>query len=262
MPRLSIVTINYNNLEGLKRTIDSVISQSYDDFEFILIDGLSVDGSLEYIQQINFSKLSHVISEKDSGIYEAMNKGLRLSCGEYIQFLNSGDLLLSTNTLYEVSEVFKKNPVIDFFYSDVINLKTQKVHYYPTDLTFNYFYQNTINHQSTFFKRDLFLMYGNYNENYKIVSDWEFYLKILFLQRCTYLHIKYPLIKFDYCQGISTSKYFFNLIQEERSQVLEKYFPYFIQDYKRYNEIESSTTFKLIKKILKFRHIFKKMSVW
>ena len=110
MPRLSIVTINYNNLEGLKRTIDSVISQSYDDFEFILIDGLSVDGSLEYIQQINFSKLSHVISEKDSGIYEAMNKGLRLSCGEYIQFLNSGDLLLSTNTLYEVSEVFKKKP--------------------------------------------------------------------------------------------------------------------------------------------------------
>jgi glycosyltransferase involved in cell wall biosynthesis len=91
--KLSIITINYNNSIGLKKTIESVVSQSCSEFEFIVIDGGSQDVSKEIIE-LHQSKINYWVSEKDKGIYHAMNKGIRASSGEYILFLNSGDVLL------------------------------------------------------------------------------------------------------------------------------------------------------------------------
>ena len=95
---LSIITINYNNRDGLQKTIDSVISQSFNDYEWIVIDGDSNDGSREIIEQY-CDRFAYWCSEPDSGIYNAINKGLSHATGEYVQFLNSGDWLYSDNIL-------------------------------------------------------------------------------------------------------------------------------------------------------------------
>ncbi|HMK06596.1 MAG TPA: glycosyltransferase, partial [Flavobacterium sp.] len=98
MAKISIITINYNESEGLKKTIESVISQTFRDYEFIVIDGNSSDGSKDVIAQYN-DKITYALSEPDSGIYNAMNKGIRAAKGDYVFFLNSGDRFLETHTL-------------------------------------------------------------------------------------------------------------------------------------------------------------------
>src|SRR5258705_4030466 len=92
MPRLSIITINYNNLTGLQKTMESVFTQSFADYEYIIIDGCSTDGSKEYIEHYG-SRLAYRVSEKDKGVYDAMNKGIVRAKGEYLLMLNSGDYL-------------------------------------------------------------------------------------------------------------------------------------------------------------------------
>ena len=101
MPQLSIITINYNNLAGLQKTFESVFNQTFQDFEYIVIDGGSTDGSKELIEQYH-DKIDYWVSEPDSGIYNAMNKGIVRANGEYLQFLNSGDSLLGENILKNV----------------------------------------------------------------------------------------------------------------------------------------------------------------
>src|SRR6478735_1115877 len=96
--QLSIITINYNNLQGLQKTIESVVSQSFKDFEYIIIDGGSTDGSKVLIEKYSES-ITYWVSEKDNGIYPAMNKGIQVANGEYLLFLNSGDWFYENTTL-------------------------------------------------------------------------------------------------------------------------------------------------------------------
>lgn len=257
---LTIITINYNNFNGLKKTIKSVLSQNFNDFEYIIIDGGSTDGSKELIENVS-DRLSYWISEKDTGIYNAMNKGINSSTGNYIQFLNSGDALANKNVLEYISKnIYDTNSQFDFYYTDVINQQNKKIHYYPTQLTFRHFFDLTINHQATFFKKELFEKYGNYSEHYKIVSDWEFYMKILFLQNATYLHLPEPAVLFDFSDGISTSSNFTTLMNNERSDVFKKHFINIIDDYAFFKNIELSNTWKFIQKInkIKSKFLFKK----
>ena len=111
---LSIITINYNNLEGLKKTIESVCSQTYRDYEWIVIDGGSTDGSRELIEE-NKSHIHYWVSEPDNGIYHAMNKGIAQAKGDYCQFLNSGDYYIAPNTL---QQVFSHDELADVNYGD------------------------------------------------------------------------------------------------------------------------------------------------
>src|ERR1700761_3218970 len=114
--RLSVITINYNNSAGLKRTIESIVSQDFADFEYIVIDGASTDGSAEVIKQYE-SQISYWVSEPDSGIYDAMNKGVRQAKGEYLLMINSGDLLVNNKVL---DTVFKLNELKDIVYGNVL----------------------------------------------------------------------------------------------------------------------------------------------
>jgi glycosyltransferase involved in cell wall biosynthesis len=243
--KFSIITINLNNLSGLIKTCDSVFKQQWVDYEFIVIDGGSTDGSIEFLIRNN-SKITFWISEPDEGIYNAMNKGIKKCCGEYVQFLNSGDCLAGFSVLSQLSVFITLNSGADFYYSDVIDDKTKNIICFPRVLSFNYFFQSTINHQSTFFKRELFVSYGGYSECYKIVSDWEYFLKLLFLHSCSYRFVGFPTVSFDFENGISTSNASIELIEVERKQVLHELFPYFIADYYYLNSILNSRTFKLI----------------
>jgi glycosyltransferase involved in cell wall biosynthesis len=112
-PKISIITINYNNREGLERTFDSVFSQNYTNFEYIVIDGASNDGSKELIDQFS-DKITFWVSEPDKGIYNAMNKGIDQVNGEYVFFLNSGDVFLDSNSLEKVSEELHTDDIISF----------------------------------------------------------------------------------------------------------------------------------------------------
>lgn len=174
--KLSIITINYNNRDGLKTTIDSIVSQSFKDFEWIVIDGGSTDGSRELIEQYA-DHFAYWVSETDKGVYNAMNKGIVLAKGEFINFMNSGDGFASPTIL---EEIFSTSHTADVLYGymmrggldgEVNNLSMMK-----PNLTWIDLYQDGLPHQATFIKRSLFDQFGLYDENLRAVSDWKFFV--------------------------------------------------------------------------------------
>ena len=221
--QLSIITINYNDSIGLKKTMESIKAQSYKDFEHIVIDGNSNDDSLEVIKSYNYNNLKY-ISEPDSGIYNAMNKGIKRSQGKYLLFLNSGDVLENKNVVMSVL------PYLDKAYSILSgNLifdeeKGRRLREHPNEISFSYLVGNAISHPSTFIKQELFSKYGNYDENFKIVSDWAFFLKALGLNNETYFKIPVTISVFD-TKGISSKEENYEAVYSERRQVLELFFP-------------------------------------
>jgi len=173
---LSIITINLNNREGLRRTIESVLSQTFKDFEYLIIDGGSTDGSKELIKEFE-KDLTFTVSEPDSGIYSAMNKGIKKAKGDYLQFLNSGDCLAGNSVL---EELFRNELPEGVIYTDGFTLDKQgnkKPINLPPELDQLYLIDHSIIHAGSFLFHELFNETGLYNEEYKIISDTEFFLK-------------------------------------------------------------------------------------
>ena len=225
MLKLSIITINYNNLEGLKRTVESVVNQTWQEFEYIFIDGGSSDGSVEYIESQR-EHFDYWVSEPDTGIYNAMNKGIVKATGEYLLFLNSGDHFYSTHILTENHHHLKN---FDLIYFDLIHVGAtfSKVVSYPCELVFSDLVFDTLPHQATFIKKKMFDDFGLYDESLKIVSDWKFFILALFKQHCSYQKVNTTLVVF-YLDGLSSSIDY----SAENSQVLQSNFPTFYDDYK------------------------------
>lgn len=217
---LSIVTINYNNLSGLQKTIDSVLSQSFEDFEWIVIDGDSTDGSKELLEQYQ-EHFAYWCSVPDKGIYNAINKGLSHAAGEYVQFLNSGDWLYDSTSLEKAFAQFDSK--YDIYYGDMIQVNDdgkENPIIYPNELGFLFFPYNNICHQATFYKRSLFDN-NPYDESFSIVSDWAMNLKLLFEGR-TFKHINQYVVFYDN-QGKSSAAD--NKHHIERTSAFEKYVP-------------------------------------
>lgn len=244
--KLSIITINYNNRDGLKRTIESVISQTFKDLEWIVIDGGSKDGSKELIEHYS-EHFSYWVSEPDNGIYNAMNKGIRVAKGDYIQFLNSGDSLHNPHSL---SFVFSNKINADILYGDLYltnGISETKLEY-PDTLSLKFFYDNTLCHNSTFIKRQL-LLDEPYEESLKIVSDWEFFIKQALHNR-SFLHINTTIIRYD-TTGISSLND--QLVKEERAKVINDLIPeMLIQDFKKMDEMENTLSNGQVQKVLKY----------
>jgi acetyltransferase-like isoleucine patch superfamily enzyme len=217
--KLSIITINFNNLTGLKRTVDSVFSQTWKEFEYIIIDGGSTDGSEKFIEE-NGHKLTFWRSEPDRGIYHAMNKGVLASTGEYCLFLNSGDELASLIAL-ENCIAHLNNADLITFDLNYRGTKDEKSDF-PEIISFEYFRGNSLGHPSTFIKRKLFELL-NYDEKLKIVSDWKFFILAIFKYNASYKKVNSVLSTF-YCDGISSDPKNKETIHVEFQLVLEKYF--------------------------------------
>ena len=226
--KLSIITVNLNNKYGLQKTIDSVISQTYRDFEWIIIDGGSTDGSKELIDKYS-NYISYWVSEPDKGIYNAMNKGIKQAHGEYLQFLNSGDIYFEDNTLKQVVK-FLINEDIVYGYAVIKNNNTKKRVNIRHEIISCYdLTRNTINHQCAFIKKKLFDIFGLYDENYKIVSDWKFFFDVIAIQKCSTKHINLDIIIYD-TTGISQTNSI--EMENERREILRLYLPeYAIDDY-------------------------------
>jgi glycosyltransferase involved in cell wall biosynthesis len=220
--KLSIITINYNNDHGLQKTILSVVNQNFKDFEYIVIDGGSSDGSKETIVD-NSSRMTYWVSEKDNGIYHAMNKGIKNATGEYCLFLNSGDYLVDKNVL---SHLFANKLTKDIVYGDMKinkgngNLELGRM---PNRMGIYQLYRDTLWHPVSFIKRDLFSKYGDYDESFKIVADYEFFVKTILFYKVSTQHISQFISVFD-SSGISSHVNNKNEILRERSKVQEKYF--------------------------------------
>ncbi|MCL2792948.1 MAG: glycosyltransferase [Spirochaetaceae bacterium] len=193
--KLSIITINKNNFEGLEKTIVSVIGQTYSDFEYIIIDGASTDGSIDIIKKYS-DKINYWVSEADPGIYNAMNKGIRIAKGEFCLFLNSGDSLISSDTLINVFNEISSLPTSDIYYSDRINSDGQ-IFRFPKSLTTSYLIEDVISHQNSLIKRALFYEHEFYNENLKLASDREFFLNEMWKYKSKFTYIKTNISIFD-----------------------------------------------------------------
>jgi len=193
--KVSVITINYNNAQGLQKTVDSVISQTFKDYEFIVIDGCSTDGSVDIIKK-NEGKISYWVSEKDGGIYNAQNKGAKKATGEYCLFLNSGDCLAEETTLENVVKQLDK----DIVYGDlwIENAKGERTKVGSPDVLGVYHFMiSTLWHPCSLIKRSLFEKYGYYNESFKITGDYEFFIRVILKNKVSYRHISVPISIFD-----------------------------------------------------------------
>jgi glycosyltransferase involved in cell wall biosynthesis len=214
---LSIITINYNNLEGLRKTMPSVIEQTYKNIEYIVIDGGSTDGSKAYIERY-LQDLAYFVSEPDQGIYDAMNKGIDHANGDYLLFLNSGDYFVSVKVL---SEFIAKQPTEQIVYGNIQKIINDKIEVFemPEIDTLVSGLRNSLIHQAVFFSRSLFVDNNRYDTSYKIVADWVFINNAL-SQKCTIKHIDLVVVYFD-TDGISSDRV---LRLNERKRYLEETF--------------------------------------
>lgn len=210
--KFSIITINYNNKEGLRKTIESVVCQSFKDYEYIVIDGGSTDGSVEVIKEYA-SQIDYWASEPDNGIYNAMNKGILQAHGEYLNFMNSGDC-------FHDNEVLDK--IVPLLQSDIVTGEESCVRRIVREnITMFDFVKGTIPHQASFIKKDLFTKHL-YDENYRIVSDWKFFIDAIIFRNCSYKKVEIVVCDFDWT-GIGAVHPELN--EKERQEVLRELFP-------------------------------------
>jgi len=242
--KLSIITVNRNNAAGLDQTIQSVIKQTFRDFEYIIIDGASTDQSVEVIKKYS-ANISYWVSEKDSGIYNAMNKGIRRASGEYLFFLNSGDYLVDNDSL---QKVFSLDYSEDLLYGDLF-FKKGEVTYRknsPRMLSASFLLYGTLPHPATFIKRKLFEIIGEYDEGIKISADHDFFQKAILKLSCTYRHIDEPISVF-LLDGISNDITNRDLIRKEHHNSFKNNFPLFFDEYMELLEFRNDTLISFVK---------------
>jgi glycosyltransferase involved in cell wall biosynthesis len=227
MYKVSIVTVNLNNAPGLEKTIESVIGQTYADIEYIVIDGASTDGSLDIIRKYEL-QISYWISEADRGVYNAMNKGIRVATGDYLLFLNSGDCLFANDVINQAMICANGESIL---YGNLVVQEDYRswVKTYPDMISLLYLIEDSLPHPSSFFKQGLFEQVGRYNENLRIVSDWEFYTLAIVKHQVSFKHVDVVISVFSF-DGMSSKKENQHAIELEKTESLKANFKYLYED--------------------------------
>lgn len=229
--KITIITICLNEINSIKKTCNSVVNLLYENYEWIIIDGGSKDGTVEYLSKFK-DKITHLVSEKDNGIYHAMNKGIKLSSGNYLIFLNAGDYFYSNRSL----DCFTVNRREDFIYGDLKLNSDGKIKKYEDIINLQKLKKrNAIPHQATFYNKNLFDRIGLYDESFLISGDYEFNIRIFKYLEPTYQHIPEPISVFIN-NGISSNKEFKKVIKRENHIIRKKYFPSYLFSFKGIRE--------------------------
>jgi glycosyltransferase involved in cell wall biosynthesis len=215
----SIITINYNNAEGLRQTISSVVCQTNQDFEFIVIDGGSTDESVNIIRSFS-DKIDYWVSEKDHGIYHAMNKGVAQAHGEYCIFMNSGDCFYDQEVLNNIIVTRADEDII--VGKVVIDESDHMISPPPKgEFTMYHLYSGSIPHQGSFIRTELLRKYP-YDEELKISSDWKFFVQALIFDNCSIRYVDLFVARYD-TGGIGLSHP--ELMKSEKDKYLEEVLP-------------------------------------
>ena len=226
---LTIITINRNNAAGLEKTMQSVLSQTHSDFEYVIVDGASTDDSVAVIERLApaFGDRLKWVSEPDKGIYNAMNKGIGMATGEYIQILNSGDSLVSPEVVDKMYTALEKSGRPSILYGNMLkdfpdgHIKQDKG-FAGEDITLLGMFIGTLNHSPAYIRRFLFNKYGLYDESLKIDSDWKWYLQAIVFGEEKPVYVDIDVTLFD-MTGISETNT--ALTKAERAQVLKELVP-------------------------------------
>lgn len=214
MPRYSIITVCYNEIAHIRDTLDSIKNQTFKDFEMIVIDGGSTDGTRDVILQYQ-PYLKWWCSEPDNGIYHAMNKGVSHASGEYVIFMNGGDCFHSGDVLERMERAHVWADIVE---GQALRADTKElIRNQQADLLHKLL-SDGISHQSTFIRRSLFDVY-RYDENYRIASDWKFWLQTIAGEGCSYQYVDFAVADID-TAGITYSQFARNL--RERDAILEE----------------------------------------
>ena len=233
---LSIVTINFNNKSGLAKTIESVINQHYKEVEYIIIDGGSTDGSVELIESYK-DHLKYWHSEKDNGIYNAMNIGLSKASQEYVLFLNSGDSLYNNEVLETIQPYFKAGAGI--IYGDLHKIRPSGktlIRCFDGPVSFyTFFSQRSLPHPSSFIRRGLLLQTGGFDEDMKLASDMKFFAEAAIVLQCTLQYVPLLVTIFP-LDGASAGEEAQIIIRNEFQTYLKTRFPLLYDDYVRFSD--------------------------
>lgn len=196
---ITIVTINLNNKEGLKRTIESVVNQTFfDKVEYVIIDGGSTDGSVDVIKEYD-DNIAYWCSEPDGGIFPAMNKSIEHINGDYVLYLNSGDILNKNNVIERVYGELDK----DIVYGNEYKVNNKRIlARFPDNLNENFFKKSALPHQSTFIRAELLKERG-YSEKWKVLGDWSWLRERIMVDKVSYKHLNFPISDYD-LNGFST----------------------------------------------------------
>ena len=253
MPKISIVTINFNNVEGLKKTVESIINQKNIDFEYIIIDGGSTDGSYNYLESQS-SKIDYWVSESDSGIYNAMNKGIKASNGEYLLFLNSGDVLVDDENILNICT---KKLTADIVAFDCFLERNNKIVGKRTHIeqpTLFYVYKRGLKHQSTCISRKLFDSNGLYDENYKIAADYEFWIRSFLKPKLNVVGVPVALAIYK-LGGLSEVVGW----GDDFNQIQQKLLPHLIADFQHFEKLLPYQNSRILTTIIKIQKWFRKI---
>ena len=258
---LTIITVNLNDSPGLQKTIQSVINQSFDEFEYVVIDGGSSDNSVEVIKRYG-GRIKYWVSEKDKGIYNAMNKGLNKATGTFCLFLNSGDYLFADNTLAQVKNFLKGG--YDIVYGSMYQKFSEHfiLKKYPFPFTLYNFANSSLPHPCSFVRTALLKKMNGYDDEFMIVSDWIFFMRAFVEERAIFSRIDQP-ISVHNMFGISNRP---NQFADEPEKAILKYYPHLKLDFEHLRNLQSyeaSTAYQTFKAALEklkiVRKIFQKM---
>ena len=215
IPKFSIITVTYNAEASIEATVDSVVGQNYNDFEYIIVDGASTDRTMALLNPYK-KQINALVSEKDDGLYHAMNKGIQMAKGEFLLFLNAGDRFLDNSVLKEVyTAISSKTRIIS---ADFINVKQEGAmngrHIYTKACTLQNLKKDFVAcHQTVFIHRDVV---STYDLSYKILADYKWVVQASL--RCmpdSIEHLKKPIVYY-LDGGISAQHVRQNLIERIR----------------------------------------------
>lgn len=254
--KISIITIAYNVVDSIERTIKSVVNQNYENKEYIIIDGGSEDGTVDIIKKYN-DNITYWVSEPDGGIYPAMNKGILKASGDYLIFMNAGDYFVSNNSISSLTSYFKDENKIVYGYIIKLykNLKSygrplRKINPDAVD-----FILWGIDHQAAFIKKELFDKYGLYDTTYRLASDWFFFMNVAGIHKEKIIYVDKPIAYFS-MDGVSTKskEKYIKEMDEILLSIFGTYYPFMC-------ELAEYRKSSLIRRLLNIRLYIKKNGI-
>lgn len=231
MKQFSIITICLNEADAIRKTCESIVEQTSRDFEWIVVDGASTDGTLGVLEKFR-KRIDCLMSEKDEGIYDAMNKGIALASGRYVIFMNGGDAFAAKNVLEKVANAPQKDLIYGDLFFDHVGGKRKS---YSDNLENGYLLKNMIAHQAAFYRRELFTKFGVFDTTYRMAGDYEFFVRLMEKGKVSHHHCPTPLAVFN-TDGISGDKRYRTTRKQENHRIRKHYFPKYRRSLKAFRQ--------------------------